>query len=91
MSRSATGKKGTKFGIQMTVHLDILVFFYKKKPTRRNFLNFILVKISTYFKQTYCPSSAVLLPYSQQLVFVILFMSASEVEISTSLADSQRK
>ena len=38
------------------------------------FLNFILVKNSTCFGQTYCPSSGILILYSQQLVFVILVM-----------------
>jgi len=33
-----------------------------------------LVKNSTCFGQTYCPSSGVLILYSQQLVFVILVM-----------------
>jgi hypothetical protein len=38
------------------------------------FFKFILVKNSTRFGQTYCPSSGVLILYSQQLVFVILVM-----------------
>jgi hypothetical protein len=38
------------------------------------FLNFILVKNCTCFGQTYCPSSGVLIQYSQPLVFVILVM-----------------
>ena len=38
------------------------------------FLNFILLNNSTCFGQTYCPSSGVLILYSQQLVFVILVM-----------------
>jgi hypothetical protein len=38
------------------------------------FLNFILVKNPTCFGQTYCPSTGVLILYSQQLVFVILVM-----------------
>jgi len=38
------------------------------------FLNFILVKNSACFRQTYYPSSGVLILYSQQLVFVILVM-----------------
>ena len=36
------------------------------------FLKYILVKNSSCFGQTYCPSSAVLILYSQQLVFVTL-------------------
>jgi len=33
-----------------------------------------LVENSTCFGQIYCPSSGILIPYSQQLVFVILVM-----------------
>jgi len=36
------------------------------------FLNFILINNPTCFGQNYCPSSGVLILYSQQLVFVIL-------------------
>ena len=39
-----------------------------------HYLNFILVKTSTCFGQIYCPSSGVLILYSQQLVFVVLVM-----------------
>ena len=66
-----------------------LPYSYNKSQPNAQFLYFILVKNSTCFGQTYCPSSGVLILYSQQLVFFILFMSASEVELSTSLADSQ--
>ena len=38
------------------------------------FLSFILIKNSTCFGQIYCPSSGVLILYSQQQVFVILVM-----------------
>ena len=38
------------------------------------FLNVILINNSTCFRQTYCPSSGVLILNSQQVVFVILFM-----------------
>ena len=51
--------------------------FYNKSQQDALFINFILVKNSTCFGQTYCPSSGVLILYSQQLVFVIL--SDSEV------------
>jgi len=47
---------------------------YNKNQQVALFLNFILVKISTCFGQTYCPSSGVLILYSQQLVFVVLVM-----------------
>jgi hypothetical protein len=45
---------------------------YNKSEQDALFLHFILVKNSTCFGQTYCPSSGVLILYSQQLVFVIL-------------------
>jgi len=63
---------------------------YNKSQQDALFLNFILVKDCTCFGQIYCPSSGVLILYSQQLVYVILVMlpSASEVSsILTSLAD----
>ena len=46
---------------------------YCSNKSQRNapFLNFILVKNSTCFGQIHCPSSGLLLQYSQQLVFVI--------------------
>jgi len=47
---------------------------YNKSQQDALFLNFILVKNSTCFGQTYCPSSGVLMLYSQQLVFVIQVM-----------------
>jgi len=50
-----------------------------------------LVKNSTCFGQIYCPSSGVLILYSQQLVFVILVMwtVCKRGRDGTSLADSQ--
>jgi len=50
------------------------VFSYNKIQRDALFLNFILVKNSTCIGQIYCPSSGVLILYSQQLVFVILVM-----------------
>ena len=47
---------------------------YNKSQLDALLLNFILVKNSAGFGQTYCPSSGVLVLYSQQLVFVILVM-----------------
>ena len=47
---------------------------YNKSQPDALFLNFILVKNSTCFGQTYCPSSGALILYSQQQVFVILVM-----------------
>jgi len=42
--------------------------------TTLKFLNCILAKNSTCFGQIYCPSSGVLILYSQQQVFVIQVM-----------------
>ena len=47
---------------------------YNKSQRDAIILNFILVKISTCFGQIYCPSSGILILYSQQMVFVILVM-----------------
>jgi len=47
---------------------------YNKSQQDALFLNFILVNNSTCFGQTYCPSSGVLILYSQELVFVIQVM-----------------
>jgi hypothetical protein len=52
----------------------IVIYSYDKSQQDALFLNFILVKKSTCFGQIYCPSSAVLILYSQQLVFVMLVM-----------------
>jgi hypothetical protein len=57
------------------------IYSYNRSQQDALFINFILVKNSTYFGQTYCPSSGVLILYSQQLVFVklVCWLSASEV------------
>ena len=52
-------------------------YSYNKSQQAAIFLNFILVKNSTCFGQTYCPSSGVLILYSQQLVFVVDCLLAS--------------
>jgi len=49
-----------------------MTHYYNKSQQDVQFLNFSLVKNSTCFGETYCPSSGVLILYSQQLVFVIL-------------------
>jgi hypothetical protein len=51
-----------------------VIYSYNKSQQDALFLNFILVKNSTCFGPTYCPSSGVLIQYSQQLVFVIMVM-----------------
>jgi hypothetical protein len=54
----------------------IVIYSYNNSQQDALFLKFILVKNSTCFGRTYCPSSGVLMLYSQQLVFVILVMLA---------------
>jgi len=44
---------------------------YNKSQQDALFLSFILVMNFTYFGQIYCPSSGVLILYSQHLVFVM--------------------
>jgi len=66
-SEPSSGVKNTKerntfgFDIQINLHRDICL---QKKPTRCT-INFILVKNSACFGQTYCPSSGVLILLSQ--------------------------
>jgi len=52
----------------------IVIYSYNKSQRDALFLNFILVRNSTCFRQIYCPSSGVLILYSQQLVFVMLVL-----------------
>jgi len=52
----------------------IVIYSYNKSQKDALFLNFILVKNSICFGQTYYPSPVVLILYSQQLVFVVLVM-----------------
>ena len=47
---------------------------YNRSQTDALFLNFVLVKNSTCFRQTYCLSSGVSILYSQQQVFVMLVL-----------------
>jgi hypothetical protein len=52
----------------------VVYYSYNRSQQDALFLNFNLEKNSTCFGQTYCPSSGVLILYSQQWVFVILVM-----------------
>jgi hypothetical protein len=66
----------------------IVIYSYNKSQRNALFLKSILIKDSTCFRQIYCPSSGVIILYSQQQVFVMLFMlTASKVRM-TSLAVS---
>ena len=49
-----------------------MIYSYNKNQQDALFLNFSLVTNSSYFGQTYCPSSGVLILYSLQQVFFIL-------------------
>jgi len=68
--------------------LSFVELSYNRSQQDALFLNFILVKNSTCFGQTYCPSSGILILHSQKVVFVILVMLMLG-SIPTSLADSQ--
>jgi len=63
-----------KFQFLQSLCLVMVSFTYNKDLKDAIFLIFILVKNSTCFGEAYCPSSVVLILYSQQLVLVILVM-----------------
>ena len=66
-----------------------MIYCYNKSEQDALFLNFILVKNSICFGQIFCPSSGVLILYSQQLVFVILVMlSVSQTDNITSTTNT---
>jgi len=52
--------------VSCLVSADFLSCSYNKSQQDALFLNFILVMNSTCFRQIYCPSSGVLILYSQQ-------------------------
>jgi hypothetical protein len=66
-------KNKKKGGNTLCVHI-IKAYSDNESQQDAQFLNFILVKNSTCFGQTYCLSPGVLILYTQQLVFVILVM-----------------
>jgi hypothetical protein len=61
-----------------------VMYSYNRSQHDALFLNFIFVNNSICFGQTYCPSSGVLILYSQQLVFVILVMSYVDSQLARS-------
>ena len=67
--------------IEMSHFKRLIPNSYNKSQQDALFLNFILVKNSACFGQTYCPSSGVPILYSQQLVFAywLYWLSAREV------------
>jgi len=60
---------------------------YNRSQQDALFLNSILIYNSTCFGQTYCPSSGVLILYSQQLIFVRLVMLTVWCEYSIKTPD----
>jgi len=60
---------------------------YNKSQQDPPILNFSLVKNSTGFEQIYCPSSGVLILYSQQLAFVMLVMLTSDSKVRSSCCE----
>ena len=67
-----------------------MIYSYNKSQRDALFLNFILIKNSTCFRQTYYPSSGVSTLYTQGKVFVMLVMlTASEFRMDPDLASSQ--
>jgi hypothetical protein len=52
----------------------IVIYSYNKSQQDAQLLKLILLMNSIYFGQSFCPSSGVLILYSQQLVFVIPVM-----------------
>jgi len=45
----------------------IVIYSYNKIVNKMHYSHIYLLKISTYYGQMYCPSSVVLIPYSQQI------------------------
>jgi len=65
---------GALGGVERIRNVHNILVLYNKSQQDALFLNFILVKNSICFGQTYSPSSGVFMLYSQQLLFVILVM-----------------
>jgi len=63
----------------------IVIYSYNRSQQNALFLNLSLVNNSTCFGQTYCPSSGVLILYSQQLVFVNITVGQILVAVNTVL------
>ena len=62
-----------------------MIYSYNRSQQNALFLNLSLVNNSTCFGQTYCPSSGVLILYSQQLVFVNITVGQILVAVNTVL------
>ena len=72
----------------------IKIYSYNKSHFRFPISHIFLTKNSTRFGQIYCPSSGVLILYTQQQIFFMLVMlpvclRGQDGNVLTSLADSQ--
>jgi len=65
-----------------------VIYSYNKSQQDALFLKFILVNNSTRFGQTYCPSSGVLILYSQQLICVIQSDQRVSVHLTITVKSS---
>ena len=65
----------------------IVIYLYNRSQQDALFLNFILIYNSTCFGQTYCPSSGILLLYSQQTVNISSMTNTSCFEYSIKTPD----
>jgi hypothetical protein len=70
--QGAISKRKLHVEIKFDIHTTLHPNSYNKTQRDALLLKFILVKNSTCFGQIYCPSSRVLILYSQQLVFFML-------------------
>jgi hypothetical protein len=73
-----SGFKGLTLNFSTYV-TNFSIYYHNKSQQDALFLNFILVKNSTCFGQTYCPSSGVFMLYAQQMVFVIFLASTIRI------------
>jgi hypothetical protein len=64
----------------------VLEYSYNRSQQHALLLNFILVENSTCFGRTCCTSSGVLIPNSQQMVFVILVMLTVHPDLASRQA-----
>jgi len=72
--QQVANKYGTCHTVQRKMYNINFINSCNRSQQDALFLNFILIYNPTCFGQTYCPSSRDLILYSQQLVFVILFL-----------------
>jgi hypothetical protein len=66
----------------------IVIYSYNRNQQDVLFLNIILINNSTCFGQTYCPSSGVLILYSQQMVFVFTLCKRGQFHLNLASRQS---